>query len=105
MFWGPDGKAMGYSTQHIAIADGTWDAVDGKVCYHAAWMGIKPGDTPYPLNNCFGYMRDGKRVFHQFTSDKMTSDTGWWGGPSDLVKLKSGNTILAKYNALKKKMP
>jgi len=106
MYWSPDGKVMGYSGQHNAIADGTWDTVDGKVCNHASWMGIKPGDTPYLISNCWGYMVDGKRIYYLFTSDKMTSDTGWWGGGhSDLDKLKSGNLVLAKYDVLKKKMP
>jgi len=105
MYWGPDGKVIGVTSKGDAIADGTWDAADGKICYHASWLGIKPTDKPYPLNNCFGYLIDGKRIFHNFTSDKMKSDTGWWGGPSDLTKLKSGNTIQAKYDAVKTKMP
>lgn len=105
IYWGGDGKVMGYSAQHNAIADGTWDVVDGKVCYHASWLGTKPTDTPYPLNNCYAFKVDGKRVFHQFTSDKMKSDEGWWTGPSDLDKLKDGNTIQSKYDALKAKMP
>jgi hypothetical protein len=73
--------------------DGTWDAVDGKICSHITWMGTKPTDTPTLFNNCWGYMTDGKRVFHQFTSDKVKSDEGWWSGPSDILKLKAGNAV------------
>jgi hypothetical protein len=105
VYWAPDGKAIGVTPNNASAGDGTWEATDGKVCYHITWMGIKPTDTPYPLNNCFGYMIDGKHVFHQFTSDKMKSDTGWWGGKSDLTALKTGNTIQSRYDAIKAKMP
>jgi hypothetical protein len=105
MYWSPDGKVMGYSHQHKAIADGAWDVTDGRICYHATWLGANPGDQPYPLNNCFSYMVDGKRVFYRFTSDKMKSNDTWSEGGSDLNHLKSGNTIRSQYAALKAKMP
>jgi hypothetical protein len=36
MYWGTDGKVIGVTPKSDAIADGTWDAVDGKVCHHAS---------------------------------------------------------------------
>lgn len=106
VFWGPDGNAKGFFRKYQAIGDGTWDATDGRVCNHITWRGLnaKPGEKPKTINNCWRYMADGEHVFHQFTSDTLKSDDGWWVGPSDLTKLKPGNTLAAQYNAVKAKM-
>lgn len=105
VYWAADGTAVGYSQKSQAIGDGTWTASDGMVCYDIVWMGIKPGDKPYPLKNCFHYRRDGKTYYNQFTSDKMKSHTGWWKGKGDLALLKPGNLIQKQYDQLKAKMP
>jgi hypothetical protein len=106
VFWGPDGNAKGFFRKYHAIGDGTWDATDGKVCNHMTWRGLnaKPGEKPTTMSNCWRYMVDGKRIFHQFTSDTLKSDDGWWMGPSDLTKLKPGNILEVQYNAVKAKM-
>lgn len=70
MYWNANGKVIGVTPNGHSLADGTWTAVNGKVCYKAVWLGINPADKPHPLHNCFGCMRDGKKVYHQFTSDR-----------------------------------
>ncbi len=113
IYWGADGKAIGYTAQDElfskaiweGVAEGTWEAVDGKVCFHATWRVTKAGVKPYAATTCTGYRRDGQRLFHRVTSDKTTDEAGWLSGPSDLLTLKPGNRILARYNAAKKKLP
>jgi hypothetical protein len=57
MYWSPKMTVIGVSAKNDAVADGTWDVVDGKVCYHATWQGIKPTDKPTLMNNCSLYMQ------------------------------------------------
>lgn len=99
MYWAPDGTVIGVHEK--AVGDGTWSVSDGKVCNDMTWLGEKPTDKPWPLKNCFRFMRDGKTIYHQFTSDKMKRDTGWWRGKSDIPRLKEGNLIQDQYDANK----
>ena len=105
MYWGTDGKVIGTDKPLHAIISGTWTAVDGKVCYDAAWQDITPGDKPYPLKNCWAYMRDGTKLYHQFTSDKGKSDMSWTTGKSDIDLLKAGNSVQANYDKVLAEVP
>lgn len=103
MYWAPNGTVMGIFIgrgDHLGYTDGMWSAVDGKVCYDATWYGTRPGDEPLALKNCFSYMRDGKKIYHQFSSNKMKSDKGWCLGGSGLGKLKPGNLVAKKHAQL-----
>ena len=106
VYWSGDGKVIGIY-KNDAIGDGTWTVADGKVCSDIVWQGIhpKPGEKPLDMKNCWSYMRSGKTVYHQFTSDTLKSDAGWWKPPSDLEAMKSGNLIQSKYDAIKAKLP
>ena len=101
IFFSPDGSAIGYSSAHNTIADGTWDATDGKACSHMTWKG---SGAPVSANNCDNYMVEGNCVFHKFTSDQFGNDPSWSTGGSALNKLKSGDAVRAKYEKLKAKL-
>jgi hypothetical protein len=106
VYWAPDGTAMGYSRMYQVFGDGTWEATDGKICYHITWQGMRSGHVPYTLNNCYGYMIDSKTIYNMFTSDKLANSIkGWSSGPGDLSNLAPGNTIIDAYSALKARIP
>jgi hypothetical protein len=106
VYWVPDGTAIGYSRMLNVFGDGTWEVTDGKICYHITWQGVKSGDVPYTVNNCYGYMVDDKKIYYHYTTDKSSNSVkGWSYGQDDLSKLAPGNTILDAYTALKAKMP
>jgi hypothetical protein len=106
VYWAPDGTAIGYSRIYNVFGDGTWEVTDGKICYHVTWQGVRPGDVPYTVNNCYGYMVDGKTIYYHVTTDKFSNSIkGWSYGPADLSNLAPGNTILDAYSALKSKIP
>jgi Protein of unknown function (DUF995) len=106
VYWAPDGTAIGYSRMSQVFGDGTWEVTDGKLCYNITWQGVKPSDVAYTVNNCYEYMVDGKTIYYNFTTDKLSNSTkGWSYGPADLSNLAPGNTILGAYSALKSKIP
>lgn len=101
LYWSPDGKIIGVAPGDM-VGEGSWTAVDGKICFETAWHG-PPGSTPYALKNCYGYMRLGPSLVHQFTSEKTKGKTGWYAGDSDLQALMPGNLLQQRYDALKAK--
>jgi hypothetical protein len=102
LYWGPDGKIIGIAPGDL-VGEGTWSAADGKVCFETAWQ--RPGDAAasYSRRNCYGYMRVGTHVFHQSTSEKTRTKTGWYDGNSDLQALQPGNLLQERYDAIKAK--
>jgi Protein of unknown function (DUF995) len=102
-YWREDGTVIGYYPVKgkEAIGEGTWTVKGNELCYTITWRGADKAGKPFVEDACAKFYKAGKAIWTENSKEEDQYQGDIWKGIEK--KLKSGDKVSAKFNALKAK--